>query len=140
IDSTFPKGKAFADWLQAQKVTTTYGQITLSDTRYDMNAVSAGTTRWIYNAAAAGAAQYATMFMSFHAPTTTPPALACGRAMYSDLHLSGTSNDAVFPNECAAADPGGMHHANEQALEFLFFDLSSCVQDEAMPPVPITPK
>ncbi len=139
IDSTFPKGKAFADWLQAQKVTTTYGQIALADTRYDMNEVNANATRWIYNADTPTDNTYATMYMSFNTPVGQPPAMQCGRAVYSDVHLSGTSDDSTFPDECAQADPDGSHAINEKALEFLFFDLSSCVQDNSQPPPPPPP-
>jgi hypothetical protein len=38
----------------------------------------------------------------------------------------------------AGLDPTGDHAVNEKALEFLFFDLSSCVQNERNPPVKIT--
>jgi hypothetical protein len=134
IDTAFPKGKAFADWLQGQGVTSTYGQITLSDTRHDMSLATPASTRWIYNADAANYGVYATVYMSFNTPLGMPPAMQCGRAVFSDVHLSGTSNDQTFPAECAAADPDMSHHTNEQALEFLFFDLSSCVQDNTKPP------
>ncbi len=139
IDDTFPKGKAFADWLQAQKVTQTYGQINLADTRYDMNEVNPEATRWIYNADSPADTTYAAMYMSFNSPVGQPPAMQCGRAVYSDVHLSGTSDDSTFPNECAQADPDGSHAINEKALEFLFFDLSSCVQDNSQPPPPPPP-
>ncbi len=139
IDYSFPKGKAYADWLQNANVTTTYGQITLTDTRYDMNGVNPAGTRWIYNADAASDANYATMYMSFNSPVGQPAAMQCGRAVYSDVHLSGTSDDSTFPGECAQADPDGSHQINEKALEFLFFDLSSCVQDNNIPPPPPPP-
>ena len=136
IDTTFPKGQAFADWLDGQQATHTYGQITLADTRWDVNAISPAATRWIYNADTADAAQYATMYMSFNTPVTQPATMQCGRAVFSDVHLSGVSDDSVFPHECLGADPDGSHVLNERALEFLFFDLSSCVQDDSMPPMP----
>jgi hypothetical protein len=139
VDTTFPKGMAFAEWLQDNNITTTKGQITLSDTRYDMNQVTSASTRWIYNANAPAGSAYATMYMSFNAPVSSPPDMQCGRAVYSDVHLSGSSNDGLFPQECANADIGGDHKINEQALEFLFFDLSSCVQDNSMPPPPPPP-
>jgi hypothetical protein len=139
IDSSFPKGKAFADWLQAQGFTTTYGQINIADTHYDMNQVNMDATRWIYNADSASSSTYATMYMSFNTPLNVPLAKQCGRAVYSDVHLSGDSDDSTFPNECANADPSGEHQTNEKALEFLFFDLSSCVQDNSQPPPPPPP-
>jgi len=59
--------------------------------------------------------------------------------VFSDVHLSGTSDDSVFPGECSNPDPGGAHANNEKALEFLFFDLSSCIQNDTMPPPPPPP-
>jgi hypothetical protein len=81
---------------------------------------------------------YAAMYMSFNTPVPVPVADQCGRAVFSDVHLSGTSDDTNFPSECANADDG-THAVNEKALEFLFFDLSSCVQDNSMPPPPPPP-
>jgi hypothetical protein len=59
--------------------------------------------------------------------------------VYSDVHLSGSSDSQQFPAECANADPTGAYRANEKALEFLFFDLSSCVQNDSKPPPPPPP-
>jgi hypothetical protein len=135
VDPSYPKGQAFSDWLTATGTSTTPGQIPLTDTRWDMNQVNPPSTRWIYNANSADATPYATQFMGFNAPIGAAPAAQCGRAVYSDLHASGSSDDSVFPNECANADPGGAHQPNERALEFLFFDLASCVQDDTQPPI-----
>jgi hypothetical protein len=139
IDQTFPKGAAFAQWLQNAGVTQTLGEISLADTRYDMNQVTAESSRWIYNANDVPDTDYATMYLSFNTPTAAATTKQCGRAVFSDVHLSGTSDDSTFPNECANADPDGSHAVNEKALEFLFFDLSSCVQDNTMPPPPPPP-
>jgi hypothetical protein len=136
VDTAFPKGQAFADWLMALDTTKDYGQPTISDTRWNMNAVTSAATRWIYNGTAANDPAYATMYMSFNTPVGQPANLQCGRAVLSDVHLSGVSDDSQFPNECVSADPGGEHAVNEIALEFLFFDLSSCVQDDSKPPPP----
>jgi hypothetical protein len=62
--------------------------------------------------------------------------------VFSDVHLSGVSNDGTFPAECTNPNidsPPG-HAGNEKALEFLFFDLSSCVQDDTKPPPPPPPQ
>jgi hypothetical protein len=74
--------------------------------------------------------------ISFNTPVGKPFSKQCGRAMYSDVHLAGTSDNSQFPTECANADPTGLYATNEKAQEFLFFDLSSCVQDDATPAVP----
>ena len=114
IDQTRPKGALFAAWLQAQGVTSTPGQIALTDTRHDMDAINpVRSTRWIYNAFATTPltdTDYATMYMSFNMPPPLlPPATGpqqCGRAVFQhDIHLSGASDDTMFPMECANPDP-----------------------------------
>jgi hypothetical protein len=138
IDQTFPKGVAFADWLQDNAITTTLGSITLVDTRDNLTGINpAGceatmtclSTQWIYDTA-----DMHPRYISWNTPVGATATKQCGRAVFSDVHLSGTSNNATFPTECATADPGGTHATNEKALEFLFFDLSSCVQNDNQPP------
>jgi hypothetical protein len=136
IDTTFPKGKAFADWMQDNKITQTYGSVNLVDTRNDMGTSKPESSRWIYNGNSPTDPAYSEMYMSFNTPVGKPPASQCGRAVFSDVHLSGSSDTTPFPQECAGADPTGMYSTNEKALEFLFFDLSSCVQDNSQPPPP----
>ena len=145
VDQSFPKGVAYAQWLQDNKISTSLGNITLADLRDDIIApkpagCTAGqsclSTRWIYN----GGDNHP-RYLSFNTPVGDPVASQCGRAVYSDVHLSGASNDAVFPAECNDPNidtPPG-HSINEKALEFLFFDLSSCVQNDSQPPAPPNP-
>jgi hypothetical protein len=144
IDTSFPKGMAFGEWLQDNNITSNLGQINLTDTRWDMSTVTNLSTRWIYNANGTESAtdsMQAVQYMSFNTPVGVAATSQCGRAVFSDVHLSGTSDDSTFPNECndPLEDPGGAHAINEKALEFLFFDLSSCVQDNSMPPPPPPP-
>jgi hypothetical protein len=134
IDDSFPRGKAFADWLQFHMVTTTYGQIAVTDTRNDVNSLNAGmkgngsyknATQWIFS-------QNQTLYMSFNTPTNKVPKDQCGRAVFSDVHLSGSFfGGGTFPSYCAP----NQHDVDEGALEFLFFDLSSCVQDDKSNPI-----
>jgi hypothetical protein len=137
IDTSFPRGKAFADWAQANAVTTTYGQIDVTDTRNDVAGLNGGmqgngtyknSTQWIYHPS------NQTLYFSFNAPTAKPVKDQCGRAVFSDVHLSGDTYPASgsFPGYCAGATG---HDKDEQALEFLFFDLSSCVQDDKSNPI-----
>jgi hypothetical protein len=145
VDQSFPKGVAYAQWLQDNQISTSLGNITLSDLRDDILApkpagCSTGqsclSTRWIYNPG-----DQHPRYLSFNTPVGSPVASQCGRAVYSDVHLSGVSTDATFPAECN--DPGidnpPGHAVNEKALEFLFFDLSSCVQNDSQPPPPPNP-
>lgn len=50
VDTTFPKGKAFADWLDnvGPNQKPPWGHANLVDTRLDAKALHAGATRWLY--------------------------------------------------------------------------------------------
>jgi hypothetical protein len=134
VDTTFPRGRAFADWLEANDLSPEYGQVDLTDTRESVAKVT-GATRWIYGADDATSPAYSSKYLSFNTPVGAPAAGQCGRATFSDVHLSGVSDQpGPFPDECAArADP---HGVDQRALEFLFFDLVSCIQDDSQPPPP----
>jgi len=82
-----------------------------------------------------------TMYFSFDTPVGGIPdpdggALSyCGRAVFSDLHVAGdptTMDDAnqAPPVSCS----GGPLSPQEKALEFMLFDLSSCVIPDTVPP------
>jgi hypothetical protein len=94
----------------------------------------------------------ATQYLSFNMPFN--PGLDdagnpvyCGRVVYSDLHVGQASGDYVaamggggsVPSQCA----DNPLSPQEKALEFMLFDLSSCVTPDTgsgMPMLPIQPK
>ncbi|MEO8905902.1 MAG: hypothetical protein ABI488_25450 [Polyangiaceae bacterium] len=56
--------------------------------------------------------------------TKTPPALQCGRVLFSDFHVQDAhEHGKVFPAQC---DTKPMN-SQEKLLEFMIFDLGSCV-------------
>jgi hypothetical protein len=58
--------------------------------------------------------------------------------VYSDLHVGAASNDKPtlpVPEDCT---PGPLS-PQEAALEFMLFDLSSCVTPPSQPPLPPQP-
>jgi hypothetical protein len=68
-------------------------------------------------------------YFSFTTPVGAPE---CGRMVFSDVHVSfggGDDADTPFPDRCAAG-PDSEPSAQEKALEFMIFDLSSCIQKE----------
>jgi hypothetical protein len=142
IDTSFPKGKAFGEWLLDNGVATgslmSGIKVPLIDTRIDVGQsgppMFKNSARWIYAANAAGDTKYGTEYLTFNAPENASVMQQCGRAVFSDVHLSGTTNNQTFPAECLGLPPG--YAANEKALEFLFFDMSSCIQDDTQPPPP----
>ncbi len=130
VDMTFPKGKAFGEWLVNVGASTTLGQIPLTAVKNDVGTINAKTSsRWIYK----GAAPESVKYMSFATPIGKTAEEQCGRAVFSDIHISNTTGGGTFPSACA---PGGDFSPQEKALEFLFFDLSSCVQPDGEPPKP----
>lgn len=146
VDTTFPKGKAFGDWLQGQGVTTTPGVVALDESQIDLTndvgTVNAGATRWIYKGTSKSDPNYLSKFVTFNAPVGAATPQQCGRAVFTEFHLDGFGG-GLFPSECKAQpvkDGGASHENNQAALEFLFFDLSSCVQDASQPPPPPPPK
>jgi hypothetical protein len=138
IDTSFPKGKAFADWLDnVNKINNVmplpmYGHVNLVDTRQNASSVVPPTSKWIYT-------QSFAYYFSWNTPTKAMVMNQCGRAVFSGVHLSGDySVSSGFPTFCNN-QPFVDHSPNEYALEFLFFDLSSCVGDDKLPPPPPPP-
>lgn len=124
--SPFPKGSALADWLVGVKASKTRGQIVLEDVTSSLSSVNAPAQGWIRQG------ENNVKYFSFNTPTDAPVEEQCGRAVYSDLHLMGISaGGQEFPTGCPAS--GGLS-AQQKALEFMFFDLSGCVQDDKTPP------
>ncbi len=133
IETSFAKGAALADWLQFVQATTTRGQINLTATEHSVDAVMAPTQRWISTPSDSH-----TQYLTFNTPIEAPVANQCGRVVFTDLHVGsggGVSHfDTPFPTGCSTSLAMS---AQEKALEFMFFDLSSCVQPESVPPTPI---
>jgi hypothetical protein len=131
VDTSFPKGQAFSNWLVNVQGGTP-GEIDLRDTRGDVDMVAPGqATRWIYttNPGDGNADNaYSTVYLTFNTPVAQPPENQCGRAVFSDVHVAGTSSGF-----CADQNPD--YASNLNALEFLFFDLSSCVQNDKVAPI-----
>jgi len=80
------------------------------------------------------------MFFSFDTPANAMPAADggapnyCGRAVFSAMHVSGNSPD---PSDNGGTTPSCTARPlspQETALEFMLFDLSSCVIPDTQPP------
>jgi len=72
-------------------------------------------------------------FFTVNTPISSAPEDQCGRAVFSDLHITDASGPASI-GSCPISS-GGLN-GQQKALEFIFFDLSACVQDDKTPPMP----
>lgn len=129
VDTSFPKGASFAQWLTNNGGSTTPGIIQLREVRRNVQTVDANVSRrWIYSAQ-----NNETKYYSFNMPLTEPPEKQCGRVVYTDIHVSsGDNSGGTFPNNCTTRD----YSPQEKALLFLLFDLSACITDDKKPPAP----
>ena len=122
IDTTFPKGKAMADWMHNIFPTQAYGVLVPTSgciVPDILGTVSGVSQQWIYSSSSNDPA-----YISINTPTAKQPQDRCGRAVLTDLHV-GTSGSTL--------------EEQEAALEFMFFDLAACVQDDNSTPTPPTP-
>jgi hypothetical protein len=128
IDMSFPKGKAMADWLQLVGATKEQGKLTLQQANIDMSGKPKAQV-WINSIT-----PETTQHFTFNTPLEKPPADQCGKVIYSDFHVVGNDDFSFiqFPNECT----DGPLTAQERVMEFMLFDLASCVQPESEAPKP----
>jgi hypothetical protein len=141
INTSFPKGAALADWLVNVGASTVPGQMDVLEARDNVQAVNTMyATEWMSVVNQNENNSEAVEYLSFNTPLPAPENMKCGRVVYTDLHVSNTTdaNDTSdspgdpFPTHCQVRDLT----AQEKAVEFMLFDLSSCIQDEDVPPEP----
>jgi hypothetical protein len=129
VDTSFPKGWAFAGWLENTGASTVPGQINLDGVTHSVGTSDPTLSqRWIY--------KNNTKYFSFNTPVGAPGPQQCGRVVYSDLHVSNAPSTGPVPDGCT----DGELTPQEKALAFLLFDLSACVQPDGEKPVPPPPR
>jgi hypothetical protein len=144
VDTTFPKGVAFGQWLVNTGASTTPGQIQLSQSQHSVTTTTPPISQgWLY-IPPAGSVAMSTQYLTINTPVEATPDNQCGRIVVTDIHVKGAGNGddsgpgptKAFPLACKAPALTGQ----SKALEFLFFDLSACLQpDGTMPQPPVVP-
>ena len=136
--ATFPRGQALANWLhQATVYGGTYDQIPVNVIRNDFTSAVSPAQEWVYTQ---NPPDNGLSHMDIHYTFDTPftaggTAGTCGRVVFSDFHVEDASNNQAggktFPSECTA----GAMTPQEKLLEFMLFDLTSCVTPPSCTPL-----
>jgi hypothetical protein len=124
IDTSFTRGAELAQWLMNVGGSTAYGQLVIRGAQHTINTVGTG-RQWIYSTTPQS--------VQYLDATTPFQGAACGRVVLSDIHVSqggssSTEDDSdpslPYPDGCRTMDLS----PQEKTLEFMIFDLSSCVE------------
>jgi len=162
--AAFPEGAALAQWLGLVGALTN-NQLPVNFARNNVEALmKPPSTEWIHLAPDASMGANAVQYFSADTPVGAAGNAVCGRVVYSALHVSGGPNKnapgvpvdyPIVPAGAGGAGGGGgfprpgaqenivptgcaTHPLTPQeaALEFMFFDLSSCLVPIGMNPTP----
>jgi FlaG/FlaF family flagellin (archaellin) len=120
---------ALAEWLVNVGGSTTQGQLTINQGKKTLTSVNMpAAQRWIYSTA-----ESSVQYFTANTPVSAPADALCGRVVFSDIHVSAPNGfkPGLFPSQCGAV---GDLSPQEKALEFMLFDLSSCIQEDQAPP------
>lgn len=124
IDTTFPKGLALGQWLQAVGGSTTTTDVSLTTVFKNFGRVDPTLgQRWVY-----GDTDKA---ISYTTPFTSAEADRCGKSYFMDIHVGSGSVDSTFPADC-----GTTLTPQEKMMVFFLMDLASCIQDDTKPVAP----
>ena len=129
-----PKGASFATWLTNVGASTVPGQIPINGARYTCTADDPTEgTQFLYidPTIPTNANHTSVQDLQFTTPVGATADQACGKVVFSDMHVSSgstSSNGQPYPGPgsgkgCAQTDLS----PQEKALAFIFFDISSCV-------------
>jgi hypothetical protein len=144
----FPEGAALKSWLGTVKALNAGGEIVVPEANARDTATVTATnlaTPWVVTdpTVKPASAQYFSWDMPFDAGLNDAGVPGyCGRVVYSDMHVSGSAADYQSGNDSV---PGGCDSTaalspDEDAIEFILFDLSSCITPVGFTPQPPPPE
>jgi hypothetical protein len=119
-----PKGARFAQWLGnvGALASTSPPTLSVAEARHDLVSTIAPTQQWLTFTPVAGTT--APLHFTFNTPIGAASSAQCGRVLFSDFHVVSAKAGGQFPTECSA----GALTPREKVLEYMLFDLGSCVQ------------
>ena len=125
VNTSFPKGSLFAQWLQNVGATTSQGKLAIHEGRQDTIGIGAGSQQWIsaYDTKYVANPNYSPLF-TYNTPYGADASKQCGRIVFSDFHVSANANtssnsacitdvDCGFGSTCQGATQGATGQCNE---------------------------
>jgi hypothetical protein len=139
VDTSFPKGKALADWMKFLDPALQYGRIPSAAILDDISSARPPAQVWARSPGFGTASGMSPRFVTINTPAAAPAAQQCGRVALLDVHVTAdggtpappSRNPPPFPMAC-----GAELTKSEHALAFLLFDLAACIQVDTTPPLP----
>lgn len=128
LDTSFPKGKALADWLSVA-FPTSQKELPKFDVVFaNLQSIDASKGQvWGNDPAAPPKPRIFTV----NTPAGKPVAQQCGKGVHIDVHVNNSDQvNAGFP----ASGCGTAMKEGEGLLAFFMFDLASCIQKDNEPP------
>jgi len=147
LPPTNPKGTVFSNWLHLVGAMPNPQTVQIAYPRHDVDSVTAQSVDWIDGKIPGDTSN---MIAHFTFDTPVGAQTQCGHAIYSDFHVANaaTSSATIFPSECMKNETTGVTCSNaapcpmtaqEKILEYMIWDLSSCVGPQTPPTcTPIT--
>jgi hypothetical protein len=127
-----PKGVLFADWMLTVMGSTVRDRIDLADeagggSTGRRTAVTLDVTRgerWVKTSTGDSPQMF-----QFTTPVDVANDQRCGKVVFTDMHVSGTSANLgdPYPNNCLGGADNLTLTPQEKALAFMFFDIAGCV-------------
>jgi hypothetical protein len=131
IDTSFPKGMAFAEWLGVVGALAGPDRIDIFNPRNDVAAAVAPARRWIYTPTPSTVQHY-----TFNTPVGVAEDQQCGRVVFSSFHVTANipgmfphTGGMRFPTECTNAPLT----PQEKVIVFMLFDVAGCITPDIPP-------
>lgn len=155
IDTSFAQGQALHDWLKLPQINALGSmgappdQLPIQQSRQNVASWNnPPVTSWIEAANPPGNSSATANLSEYFSFDLRMGELVCGRVVYSDLHVGAASGDygdalnhtgstqgGVVPDQCNSS---AKLSPQELVLEYMLFNISSCLSPPTMPPPPPT--
>jgi hypothetical protein len=129
--SANPRPTRLANWMGLAAVSGNATTMTINGARYDVTAVTTSSVDFVDANSDNGGEKVHDVVQDFTFDTPLGSASPLGRVMFTDMHLASGTTTGNFPSNCPAQ--GTALSSQEDAAEFLLFDLGDCVSGQPVP-------